>query len=86
MKLDTRECTHIAKAVEPKYLSSQLKQYYHNWFETKPQDIMVGVSLMLNNLANTNRISAQLLKGCLRLASNINGKTSKSIEMGFHQR
>lgn len=86
MKLDTKECTRIAQASEPEYLSSQLKQYYHNWFETKPQDIMVGVSLMLNNLANMNRISAQLLAGCLRLASNINGKTSKCIEMGFHQR
>lgn len=42
------------RAFEPEYLSSQLKQYYHNWFETERQDIVVGVSFMLNNFNNIN--------------------------------
>lgn len=33
------------RAFELEYLSSQLKQYYHNWSETKRQDIAVGVML-----------------------------------------
>lgn len=47
------------RAFEPEYLSSQLKQYYHNWFETKRQDIVVGVSFMLNNFNNMNWSSVQ---------------------------
>lgn len=47
------------RAFEPEYLSSQLKQYYHNWFETKRQDIAVGVSFMLNHFNNMNQISVQ---------------------------